>query len=111
MSLISVDLPEPLGPSSATCSPCRICSVKFRSTVLSPRVTVTRAKSINKTGIKWGGEVFKFDDLESNIAQEWNARFTQRSRRGIKLQHNFDHTGGFCILVAVIRPTWPTADG
>src|SRR6478609_6197325 len=50
MALIRVDLPEPFGPSSATCSPRRICRLRLRLTTLSPRTRVTPAKSMRREG-------------------------------------------------------------
>src|SRR5580698_6483446 len=47
MVLMSVDLPQPLGPRMATCSPTPIRKLTSRSTVFSPRITQTRSSSMS----------------------------------------------------------------
>src|ERR1039457_6421582 len=49
MTLISVDLPEPLGPRITACSPCAMERVTPSSTTRSPRCTVTFWKSMRGT--------------------------------------------------------------
>src|ERR1035437_5514616 len=50
MVLISVDLPQPLGPRMATCSPASIFRLMSCRTVLAPRATLTCSSS-RKDGI------------------------------------------------------------
>ncbi|MDA1313085.1 MAG: hypothetical protein O2968_07105 [Acidobacteria bacterium] len=45
---MSDDLPEPFGPTIATCSPSEIESVIELRTVLRPRITLTLRKSISE---------------------------------------------------------------
>src|ERR1017187_8175550 len=47
MVLISVDLPQPLGPRMATCSPTPMRRLTSRSTIFLPRITQTRSMSIS----------------------------------------------------------------
>ena len=50
ISLMSVDLPLPLGPRMATCSPCPMASVTPSNTTRGPRSTVTFSNSISGMG-------------------------------------------------------------
>src|ERR1022692_5105909 len=47
MVLMSVDLPHPLGPRMATCSPTPMRRLTSRSTIFSPRITQTRSSSMS----------------------------------------------------------------
>jgi hypothetical protein len=46
ISLINVDLPQPLGPRIATCSPCAIEMLTLSNAMRSSRRTVTFSSSI-----------------------------------------------------------------
>src|ERR1035441_1980619 len=58
MVLISVDLPQPLGPRMATCSPTPTRRLTSRRTVFSPRITHTRSSSMSGGWSDGTGEQF-----------------------------------------------------
>src|SRR5579864_2217173 len=79
MVLINVDLPQPLGPMMAMCSPALMLSEKSSSTILSPRITEIWRKS-SSAGDWRGASAASASVGESwNIIREYTMRVSDKS--------------------------------
>src|ERR1700738_4155285 len=95
MVLINVDLPQPLGPMMAICSPALMLSVKSSSTILSPRITEIWRKS-SSAGDWRGPSAASASEGDSwNIIREYTMRVSDKS--------NSFAGGGLCHRLAVDR--------